>query len=441
MIGSTLQENETFGDSYPFPAELFDYQQLEDGAIVLYIIGLICVFFALGLVTYHFFLPSIDVFIEKFDISPEVSGAILLPAAWALPELITSVIGVLVSMREVSIGTIVGSSVANVIFAIVTCAFACSKPCSLKAWPLIRDMLFFAVSIILLGLFSVDSQLEWWEGLILLIWYVMFILYMVFRKKIESVCGSCCEKVEKNEDGSENVEEKIEFQFNPNKKPVFEVLCCKTDDTAAEIEPQTTQQETSAIERFSSKLIWILSLPFILPMWIITPDPKIRIFKNLFPITFIVSIGWIIGFSYLMVWWASTIGFVLGIPTSTLGITVLALGSHIPLIIAVVLMSRQGHGDVAVSFSLGSNIFNATVILPIPAILNKIIFQQDTFVNSWGMGCSIGLLFIILLLVLLVILIFRGSMTKFMGVIQGILYGLFVVISLLFEYNLISCPI
>ena len=441
MIGLTLQENESFADSYPFPAELFNYQQLQDGAIVLYIIGLNCVFFALGLVTYHFFLPSIDVFIEKFDISPEISGAIILPAAWALSELITSIIGVFVSMREVSIGTIVGSSVANVIFAISTCSFACTKPCSLKAWPLIRDMLFFAVSIILLGLFSVDSQLKWWEGLILLFWYIIYILYMSFRKRIESVCRPCCKKAEKTEDGSENVEENNEFQFNPDKKPVFEVQCCKTDESAPEMEIQATQQETSAILRFLSKLIWILSLPYVIPIWIITPDPKIRILKNLFPITFIVSIGWIMGFSYLMIWWASTIGVVLGIPTSILGITVLALGSHIPLLIAVVLMARQGHGDVAVSFSIGSNIFNATVILPIPVILNKIIFQQDTYVNSYGMGCSIGLLFIIFILVLLIILIFRGRMTKFMGVIQGILYCLFVVVSLLFEYNYISCPI
>lgn len=441
MIGLTLQENESFADSYPFPAELFNDQQLQDGAIVLYIIGLNCVFFALGLVTYHFFLPSIDVFIEKFDISPEISGAIILPAAWALSELITSIIGVFVSMREVSIGTIVGSSVANVIFAILTCAFACTKPCSLKAGPLIRDMLFFAVSIILLGLFSVDSQFKWWEGLILLFWYIMYILYMSFRKRIESVCRPCCKKAEKTEDGSENVEENNEFQFNPDKKPVFEVQCCKTDDSAPEMEIQTTHQETSAILRFLSRLIWILSLPYVIPMWIITPDPKIRILKNLFPITFIVSIGWIIGFSYLMVWWASTIGVVLSIPTSILGITVLALGSHIPLLIAVVLMARQGYGDVAVSFSLGSNIFNATVILPIPVILNKIIFQQDTYFNSYGMGCSIGLLFIIFILVLLIILIFRGRITKFMGVIQGILYCLFVVVSLLFEYNYISCPI
>ena len=36
--------------------------------------------------------------------------------------------------------------------------------------------------------------------------------------------------------------------------------------------------------------------------------------RKLFPITFLGSIFWIAGFSYLMVWWATSTGDTFGIP-------------------------------------------------------------------------------------------------------------------------------
>ena len=46
--------------------------------------------------------------------------------------------------------------------------------------------------------------------------------------------------------------------------------------------------------------------------------------------TFVGSVLWIAFYSYLMVWWANTIGVTLGIPTEVMGLTVLAAGTSIP---------------------------------------------------------------------------------------------------------------
>ena len=46
--------------------------------------------------------------------------------------------------------------------------------------------------------------------------------------------------------------------------------------------------------------------------------------------TFVGSVLWIAFYSYIMVWWANTIGVTLGIPTEVMGLTVLAAGTSIP---------------------------------------------------------------------------------------------------------------
>lgn len=81
-----------------------------------------------------------------------------------------------------------------------------------------------------------------------------------------------------------------------------------------------------------------------------------------------------------MVWWATVTGDTVGIPpevtTTTsqlcvtltilqsyqvMGLTFLAAGTSIPDLITSVIVARKGFGDMAVSSSVGSNIFDVTV--------------------------------------------------------------------------------
>lgn len=83
--------------------------------------------------------------------------------------------------------------------------------------------------------------------------------------------------------------------------------------------------------------------------------------KKFFPITFIGSIFWIAAYSYLMVWWANVAGDTVAIPPEVMGLTFLAAGTSIPDLITSVIVARKGYGDMAVSSSVGSNIFDVTV--------------------------------------------------------------------------------
>ena len=70
---------------------------------------------------------------------------------------------------------------------------------------------------------------------------------------------------------------------------------------------------------------------------------------------------WIAAFSYLMVWWATVVGNFAGIPDSVMGLTFLAAGTSVPDLITSVIVAKKGHGDMAVSSSIGSNIFDVCV--------------------------------------------------------------------------------
>jgi Ca2+/Na+ antiporter len=75
--------------------------------------------------------------------------------------------------------------------------------------------------------------------------------------------------------------------------------------------------------------------------------------KKYFALTFAISIFWIMIFSYLMVWWATVVGKTVGISDAVMGLTFLAAGTSVPDLITSVLVARQGHGDMAVSSSIG----------------------------------------------------------------------------------------
>uniref|UniRef100_A0A6I8NV96 Solute carrier family 24 member 2 n=1 Tax=Ornithorhynchus anatinus TaxID=9258 RepID=A0A6I8NV96_ORNAN len=109
------------------------------------------------------------------------------------------------------------------------------------------------------------------------------------------------------------------------------------------------------------QITFIIVFPIVFPLWITLPDVRKTSARKFFPISFFGSISWIAIFSYLMVWWAHQVGETIGISEEIMGLTILAAGTSIPDLITSVIVARKGLGDMAVSSSVGSNIFDITV--------------------------------------------------------------------------------
>ncbi|KAL3288167.1 hypothetical protein HHI36_002618, partial [Cryptolaemus montrouzieri] len=189
------------------------------------------------------------------------------------------------------------------------------------------------------------------------------------------------------------------------------------------------------------RLTYIVLAPIVFPLWLTLPDTRSPEGKKWFPITFLGSILWIAAYSYLMVWWANMVGHTVEIPPEVMGLTFLAAGTSIPDLITSVIVARKGFGDMAVSSSVGSNIFDVTVGLPVPWLLFGIFYGKPVEVNSVGMVCSITILFMMLLFVILSIACFRWKMNRGLGFTMFMLYFVFVAVSLMFEYEYLRCPV
>uniref|UniRef100_A0A674JW24 Solute carrier family 24 member 2 n=1 Tax=Terrapene triunguis TaxID=2587831 RepID=A0A674JW24_9SAUR len=190
------------------------------------------------------------------------------------------------------------------------------------------------------------------------------------------------------------------------------------------------------------QLMYLAVFPIVLPLWITLPDVRKPSSRKFFPVTFFGAITWIAVFSYLMVWWAHQVGETIGISEEIMGLTMLAAGTSIPDLITSVIVARKGLGDMAVSSSVGSNIFDITVGLPLPWLLYAAINGfTPVIVSSNGLFCAIVLLFIMLLFVILSIALCKWRMNKFLGFTMFGLYFIFLVISVLLEDKVILCPV
>ncbi|XP_055647163.1 sodium/potassium/calcium exchanger 2 isoform X1 [Falco peregrinus] len=263
------------------------------------------------------------------------------------------------------------------------------------------------------------------------------ILHKIAKKK-------CQVEDSERQNGAANHEKsaKVEVAVTPpsDSGPVQNGIAHNVEEENEEDEDQPLSLAWPDTPR--KQLTYLLVLPIVFPLWASLPDVRKPSSRKFFPITFFGSISWIAFFSYLMVWWAHQVGETIGISEEIMGLTILAAGTSIPDLITSVIVARKGLGDMAVSSSVGSNIFDITVGLPLPWLLYAVINSFIPVpVSSNGLFCAIVLLFIMLLFVILSIAFCKWRMNKILGFLMFGLYFVFLIVSVLLEDKVIQCPV
>jgi len=140
---------------------------------------------------------------------------------------------------------------------------------------------------------------------------------------------------------------------------------------------------------------------------------------------FLMSIVWISIYSFIMVDWITKIGLICGIPAVVMGLTLLAAGTSVPDLLSSIVVAKAGHGDMAVSSSIGSNIFDVTVGLPLPWIFFNIIFGCPVQVGADNLVLSVVILTLMVAAVVITIILSGWKMTKSLGIAMMLLYVVF----------------
>uniref|UniRef100_A0A674IM24 Sodium/potassium/calcium exchanger 1 n=1 Tax=Terrapene triunguis TaxID=2587831 RepID=A0A674IM24_9SAUR len=490
-----------------YPEDLFSLEERRKGWVILHIFGMMYVFVALAIVCDEYFVPALDVITEKLQISDDVAGATFMAAGGSAPELFTSLIGVFISHSNVGIGTIVGSAVFNILFVIGTCALFSREILHLTWWPLFRDVSFYILDLLMLILFFLDSFIVWWESILLLSAYILYVLTMKWNVHLEQWVKEQVNKTRNTVKAAASEDTKkvsvlilmpslqrggsSASLHNSHMRTTIFQLMIRTLDPLAEgelmphlclsllsfqaenkaeaellspdIEGSSSEEEEDCDEESEDEdeeeendeplslewpetrrkqALYLFLLPVVFPLWLTVPDVRNPRSRNFFAITFLGAIIWIAAFSYLMVWWAHQVGETIGISEEIMGLTILAAGTSIPDLITSVIVARKGLGDMAVSSSVGSNIFDITVGLPVPWFLYSVFNGLSSVpVSSNGLFCAIVLLFLMLVFVIISIALSKWKMNKLLGLTMFALYFVFLIISVMLEDRIISCPI
>jgi sodium/potassium/calcium exchanger 2 len=180
-------------------------------------------------------------------------------------------------------------------------------------------------------------------------------------------------------------------------------------------------------------VVILLGLPITGSLWLFVPDCTTDKWKKYFVLTFAVSLVWIAFYSYMLVWWATIVGDVVGIPTVVMGYTFLAAGTSIPDAISSMVMAKLGEGDMAVSSSIGSNVFDILVGLPLPWMIYTAYYEKTITVLSPYLVVNVMILLFMVFAVVVSIHLQGWVLNKTLGVIMAVLYFIFLITAVTVE--------
>jgi len=172
---------------------------------------------------------------------------------------------------------------------------------------------------------------------------------------------------------------------------------------------------------------YIVVLPLVVVLVFTIPDVQRPGWNRWCYFSFVASIVWIGVFSFFMVNWAETIGNTLGIPSVIMGLTVLAAGTSVPDLLSSVIVAKRGLGDMAVSSSIGSNIFDILVGLPVPWFFYSAIKGRPVGIGTDGLMRNVLILLGMLVFVIAAVHCQGWKLSRSLGVLMMLFYFGFLV--------------
>jgi len=338
------------------------------GAIILL---LIC-FYLLAVVCEEFFVPSLDRISTRLRLSSDVAGATFMAAGSSAPEFFTSLIAVFRpgGLEDVGSGTIVGSAIFNIL--VIIGASALFKSVKLTWQPVIRDTVFYLVTILLLLVAFSDGKVVLAESVMFVCMYAVYLVAVIHWKRL--------------------------FPY----KDVGPIDIVEKD-----------------IQRHPVAVVARKFLSYVIPD--VTRRPGAYLW------TFGLSIAFIAGLSFLLVESVVVIAGVLKINPTFLALTVLAAGTSIPDLISSVIVAKQGRGDMAVGNAVGSNVFDILFGLGVPWVIILMLRGGYVPVSTDNLIGSILLLFATVAAILFILLVRKWRIGQRSGLVLIALYILYLI--------------
>lgn len=289
--------------------------------------------------------------------SPFIIGVTIVAIGTSFPELASSLAAVFKDATEIVAANVIGSNIANILLIIGLAALATKSFLVVRRSLIDIDLPLLASVTVLLGFILWDGKITRPEGLLLLLAFLVYLLYTFFQRGTE-------------------LEEPLAEELPPGE--IVEVLPSKIEQRRKEAELEVKKP----VEKLNFKVFFFL----ILGVVFLTVGANYLI-DSVLKLAEILEIG-----------------------VSVIAIFAVAVGTSLPELVVSVRAAVQKKYEIALGNIIGSNIFNALVVIGIPAIIKPLLVDSITF--------QIGFPFMVVATILLVI----SGITRRISIWEGLMF-------------------
>lgn len=362
---------------------------------IIYLLALALVFYLLSRVCTHYFVESLELLAKKLKLSDDIAGATLMAFGGSAPEFLIVAITLLKPGDHANFGagTILGSAVFNILVVVGAAAYIHTAALSWK--PVVRDVIFYSMAIISLFLVFQDGRVYWYEALVLVL---LYLIYLFALKSWQKLLAKKDKEIMLDE-----LSDVVEIQENKvmkSKNSFFHYL--------------------GYSDKLLAKLFHDLD---------VKPQYCVSVF-----IKSLILIGLL---SWALVELAIRMSYILSVPEPFIALTIVAIGTSIPDIIAATFMAKKGHGGMAIADALGSNIFDVLFGFGLPWLVYTVVTQKYLQVSTENLSGSILLLFATVAMVFLLLVLRRFKIGRSVGIMLFVCYGLYIIYTVFEALSLI----
>lgn len=371
--------------------------------LVSLLVVVACVY-ALSVITDGFFVESLDEISQRLNLPSSVAGASLMAMGSSAPELAIALLALFKDSGEHSdlgIGTIVGSAVFNIL--VITGASALVRPAAVRFRVVLRDALFYLLSIGMLLIAFNDGHIVAYEAVTFLVLYAVYLCVLWFWRDNAPA-------------GHQAPSPPLDTapEAGASEDTVEETASDADAAGGSDAQPAGEGSKPNPVAAVTRPLFKVLPVIF----GLFAGDPKKHYIR-----AFLVSIACVGALCWVLVEAAIELSAALAIPPVIVALTILAGGTSVPDMISSIVVSKQGRGEMAVANAVGSNIFDVLVGLGLPWLIAMWAMGQQVEVGTEGLLSST----ITLLGTVLILMVFLFSGRRLSRVEGGILIALYVV--------------
>ncbi len=252
---------------------------------------------------------------HMLGISPIIMGLTVVAFGTSAPEFAVSLVAVIQNSRDIAIGNIIGSNIANI--GLIIGLSAIFKPLIVNKRVLLKEAPFLIFTAVLIFFLFMDLELSSLEGFLLLILMLGFLTYMIRIATKEHAAAK-------------------EFMIPEE-----------------EIKPYIEQYDVSVVKHIYHKIHYSRSY-FVHSMVVLAGIIMLTLGSN-----------WLIHAS-------KELGRLLGISDVVIGMSVVAVGTSLPELATSLVSAIKKEADISIGNIIGSNIFNTFFVLGIVGAVHPV---------------------------------------------------------------------